>query len=51
MRLSCFQSYKLNFLKNKIKFNTRVTNIVFKDNKFEVNYQDKVNNKILKELK
>ena len=35
--------------KDKIKFNTRVTNTVFKDNKFEVSYQDKVNNKVLTE--
>ena len=34
-------------IKNKIKFNTRVTNTVYKNNKFEISYQDKVNNKIL----
>ena len=30
--------------KNKIKFNTRVANIEFKNDKFDVSYQDKVNN-------
>ena len=34
-------------LRNKIKFNTRVVNTVFKSNKFEVSYQDKENDKIL----
>ena len=34
-------------LKNKIKFNTRVINTVFRNNKFELSYQDKANNKIL----
>ena len=36
-------------LKSKIKFNTRVTNTIFKNDKFEVSYQDKANNKILTE--
>ncbi len=34
-------------VKSKIKFNTRVTNTVYKNDKFEISYQDKVNNKIL----
>ena len=36
-------------MKNKIKFNTRVVGTTFKNNKFEVSYQDKVNDKILKD--
>ena len=36
-------------LKKKIKFNTRVINTIFKNDKFELSYQDKVNNKILKD--
>ena len=36
-------------IKSKIKFNTRVTNTTFKNNKFEISYQDKANNKILKD--
>ncbi len=36
-------------LKNKVKFNTRVINTIFKNEKFEISYQDKVNDKILKE--
>ena len=36
-------------VKDKIKFNTRVTDTIYKDNKFEVSYQDKANNKILTE--
>ena len=35
--------------KDKIKFNTRVANIEFKNDKFEVSYQDKVNNEMSKE--
>ena len=34
-------------IKRKIKFNTRVTTTVYKNDKFEISYQDKVNNKIL----
>ena len=34
-------------LRDKIKFNTRVVNTVFKSDKFEVSYQDKENDKIL----
>ena len=34
-------------IKSKIKLNTRVTNTVYKKDKFEISYQDKVNNKIL----
>ena len=34
-------------LKNKIKFNTRVTSVNYIADKFEVSYQDKENNKIL----
>ncbi len=34
-------------LKNKIKFNTRVVSTTFRNNKFELSYQDKANNKIL----
>ena len=36
-------------LKKKIKFNTRVISTVFKNDKFELSYQDKVNNEILKD--
>ena len=36
-------------LKDKVKFNTRVTNTIYKNNKFEVSYQDKANNKIITE--
>ena len=36
-------------LKKKIKFNTRVINTIFKNDKFELSYQDKFNNKILKD--
>ena len=36
-------------MKSKIKFNTRVVNTIFKNDKFEVSYQDKVNDKILKD--
>ena len=36
-------------LKDKIKFNTRVVSTIYKNDKFEVSYQDKVNNKILKD--
>ena len=36
-------------LKKKIKFNTRVINTVFKNDKFELSYQDKVNNEIFKD--
>ena len=36
-------------IKSKIKFYTRVTNTVYKNDKFEISYQDKVNNKILNE--
>ena len=32
-------------LKNKVKFNTRVINTIFKNEKFEISYQDKVNDK------
>ncbi len=35
--------------KNKIKFNTRVISTIFINEKFEISYQDKVNNKILKD--
>ena len=34
-------------LKSKIKFNTRVTSVNYVGDKFEVNYQDKANNKML----
>ena len=34
-------------IKSKIKFNTRVTNAVYKNDKFEIGYHDKVNNKVL----
>ena len=34
-------------IKDKIKFNTRVVGTTFQNDKFEVNYQDKVNDKIL----
>ena len=34
-------------VKSKIKFNTRVTNTVYKNDKFEISYQDKANNKML----
>ena len=37
-------------IKSKIKFNTRVTNTVFKNDKFEISYQDKVNTKIFKSV-
>ena len=33
-------------LKSKIKFNTRVLNTTFKNDKFEVSFQDKVNDKL-----
>ena len=36
-------------LKNKVKFKTRVINTIFKNEKFEISYQDKVNDKILRE--
>ena len=36
-------------LKSKIKFNTRVVNTIYKNDKFEVSYQDKVNDKVLKD--
>ena len=34
-------------LKKKIKFNTRVTSAIFRNDKFEISYQDKANNKVL----
>ena len=37
-------------LKDKIKFNTRVINTIYKNDKFEVSYQDKANDKILKDV-
>ena len=36
-------------MKSKIKFNTRVVGTTFKNDKFEVSYQDKVNDKVLKD--
>ena len=36
-------------MKSKIKFNTRVVGTIFKNDKFEISYQDKVNDKILKD--
>ena len=37
-------------IKNKIKLNTRVTNVTFSNEKFEITYQDKAKDEILKEL-
>ena len=36
-------------LKSKIKFNTRVISTIYKNDKFELRYQDKVNDKVLKD--
>jgi len=36
-------------IKDKIKFNTKVTNVIYNSDKFEISYQNKTNGKILKD--